>query len=550
VPNKQDKKNEKQKKDSSAMENFILFAVLAASFFAAKYFGSWPSGDFITHLTAIRKLMELPQILFTNYHVREYTVSPYGHNIWYLFYCSITRVAHVDPIETWALLAMVLTPLTLMAFYLFAFKLFQNKTLALISMLVFVFHYGVMNNVIEGGMSPYWGLSGVVAYPSRVSLYIVLPVLLYYIFSYLYSDNKKYLYIVSLCSLVIVFTHFYYFLCVLFMCGSFFVISFIIRSEDAKLSLKLGFVICAILVPSAFYVGWFVRSLFPTLNPIFKGLLYGHFMPIIMIKNKYPIVNPLTGLVQNNLRWAAYICVPFLLYFTKKNIWALFIFSVSAMTAFIFFNPLALYILKEFNPSLDRIYLLTEIAPYELVLGFFIYYFFTVTIKKINSKILRDAVLYMSIFGIIFYSVKNIEKVALIPYTVDNTLEMLNSNRGFMQSINSVIPPGSTVFMDDGKIWFWSDFFPHYNVSHPNIAVLPNNVDPTKRRQDSQFFFKNPLEKRSFDILNEYKVDFVLIDKKYAENKDLVKYGSMFKPVFQSQGFTIYKFLGDWNKPV
>lgn len=108
------------------------------------------------------------------------------------------------------------------------------------------------------------------------------------------------------------------------------------------------------------------------------------------------------------------------------------------------------------------------------------------------------------------------------------------------EAVNSVIPAGSVVMINLPLTTWWVTYFPHYIVAHVFDFVLTPNIDETRKKNDVQYFYANPLGEASLEILKKYSVSYVFMLAQETAGKGIEK-ASYLKPVLVNNMFSIYK---------
>ncbi len=530
-----------QKKWENKKQILVLVFLLVIVVLLSAHFGGFTSGDYIHHMTAIRKLVELPKIIFGHYILKDLPRPIYGHNIWYLFFSMGSKITHLDPVEFWVLSPVFLTSLMVLAFWLVSRVVFDSANYATVATSIFVFFDGIMSySTLDGKFTSFFWVWSTSQYPASIARDIILLVILFFVFKFIYQGNKRYLFILPLLGVVIALTHFYYFYMLLFVLGCFFLFSLFIPNKIENLPKKILLAIIFIAVPAFFYVTYYTAKInLPLVNKCYltPEAMAIEFKPVVKLGGTYPLIDPFKALWTNFPRTLAYLLLPFLFCFFRKEPGALYCFSIAAVVLFIFVNPLLLYFLWPLNPGMDRFYRAVEIVPYYWIIALFISKGLYSSNRKIQQVTLISSLV---VLGVLLLPQKT--RLEKINYTTENSLQVLKSNVDFLKFVKEKIPPGSVVLMDSQKIWFWTIFFPHYPVIAAWDMHLPPNYDQTLRVKEQEEFLKNSLTEDSFTFLNKYNVDYVLLDQGYAMNKDFSKYMDRFKEVVKTHSLTIYRY--------
>ena len=534
IPGKRNMKNE-----FTLPCKIIFTAIVIISFLMGLYYGGFISGNFLFHMSFIRKLIELPRIAYANAYFNDSHAWTYGYNIWYLFYAMVSRIAHADPVTIWINMVPFVVPFGILAVFSFFRRLSGRHEVALLGAGVFFLNQALLN-YLPSGMSTdsFWYWSEIAACPNFLARDIFIPVILCMGICCL-SDPKgkeRYLYMISALSFTLCLIHMYFFLLLLYMLFCLALFSIIVR-HDFWQTRDLAKVSLSILLPGILFVFYMFAVLFPTVNPGYLSpFTIDAYHPVIFLKNNLPLIDPVRGLLFSPVNKIAFLLLPFVLALLKKDRTAFFCSSIVVTTVLIYFNPPLLALVRKFHPSLDRIYRIVEIVPYPLITGFIVYRACCFLGKSRLLKILGIVV-------VLLLSVPVKHRLSGVVHTRIRSIESMEQNGMFFGLVRHLIPPGSVVLIDMPKSTFWTTYFSHYIVAHAFNCVLPPNVDQTGRVEDVNYFFGNPLTSRSMEILEKYGVDYLFIDKNYAKNKDFTKEENTFRNVFESGMFDIYKVI-------
>jgi hypothetical protein len=523
---------------------YILVVILILSFYMSLYYGGWSSGDFIIHLPKVRQILELPKITYGDFFIKDLDRSNRAHNILHPLLAMISRISHTDPIKVWALCISIFVTVSLLAFFAATRVIFKDEIFAYLATFIWFLWWGIFNTNF-GTRHTFWILGGVFPCPSQF-VNIFSPVILFFVFKFIYTSRNRYLYILPFLGVCFALIHMLAFLYMLFAVGAFFVFSIFFKNSVQNLTKKLLLCILFLSLPGFIYTFYMQKQLNkPLVNPAYKsisGEVNPGWNPVVFLRDKYPIIDPFKGLWPGFLEKVAFVSVPFLIFYFKKYVWAAYLFSIPISISLILLNPLLLYILQPIHPPMQAYYGLVAVIPYYWLFSMFIYSGVKFIKKKYGNQILYFVVIIL-LLVLGKYAVSGISYLKKIPFTTKRTFEMVENNAHFVKQINKIIPPGSVVLMDEDKIWFWPVFFPHFMITHPNRGLLAPNFDPAPRKEGLKRLLENPLDETSFNYLDKYNVDFLVIDRKYLSNKDFSKYKDKLKEVLETGSFNIYQYL-------
>lgn len=518
-------------------ENWVLwslFGILGAGFLMADYYGGFVSGNFLQHVSVIRKLYSLGTIEMNSPYLIDFKYPQNLYSTYYLFLALVSWISKLDPVMVWIYLPQFVFPMGLLANYYFAKKVFNSSRYALLYLLVYFVYFAVynVNGAAEGHA---WFHSELSACNNFLSLGIFLPVLMTLAFRYSENENKKLLVFMPLLFMADGLIHLYiesktYYMLysVLFMC-------MLVKPEylDWKKLLKVSAVSSAGLV--IFF--YFYALMSPNINPDYHRFNGSGGSLNVIFQNGRPIYTDLAATITKDaLTLAGTACFLLTIFFLRENLAALYIFSVTFMVYFVLYNPLLLQIGYKIHPPMERITRLYTIVPYCMALIFPLYMagrspglkkfrpLFILVIAAVLALLLKD-------------SPKRHEAIV---FNKQKSLESLETNAGFYSAVRGAIPAGSVVMMNTALTTWWTTYFPHYIVDHAFKFIFPPNIDETERIKDADAYMADPLAKGTEATLRKYRVNYVFFLAQDLKGRDMSR-AKYLAPVMSNQMFSIYK---------
>jgi hypothetical protein len=532
-------------------------------------------GDPVRHVSDIRKIIELPQIISGSSFIKGfYGINNYGYNVWHIALAMITKLSGADIVNTWRLSPIFVAILLLLAYFFFARELFNNEKIAIFATSVFFIWEGLLGYNPSMPMIDNFWLWAHSAVPSFVAWGIIMFSVLALAFRYIREGEKKYLYLVSILTLTGASVHFYYFILLMLLLFSVFVFGWIFRRQD-KILLKRVFVILIFAaIPAIFYVFYIFRGLSPITNPLFLTTLISGNQPVKMVFG-FPVVDPFKVVFFGFIHWVSFLLVPLLVFLVSKKRYALYLFAFFIGPTLIIFNPPLLKILQKFNPALERAWRLNEAIPFTQVFGLFLFLLWEKTggyirnfISKQNKKKIVLAGLMLAIIILTLLS-----KSIIILYLGGRTGHVDEENyiwsKDFKETVKQNVPAGDVILMDNYTSSFWTRYYANYVVS-VNWGMdnhIPPQFDQTERYNDAEKYMQQKnLDKWSFDFMNKYDVEYVLVNKNVTNNdyeiapqlpdpfnnpypqktyypeKDFVKYPDKFSLIYNSKDISLYRY--------
>jgi hypothetical protein len=511
-----------------------LFGILGASFLMADYYGGFISGNFLQHVSVIRKLVSLQVIEINSPYLIDFKFPQNLYSTYYLFLALVSWISNLDPVHIWIYLPQFVFPVGLLANYYFARNLFKNNRYALLYVLVYFVYFAVYN--VNGAADGHaWFNSELSACNNFLSLGIFLPVIMSLAFKYSENENKKLLIFLpllfmsdGLIHLYIESKTYYMLYSVLFMC-------LLVKPEflDWRKLLKITAFSSAGLI--LFF--YFYMLLSPNINPDYHRFNGSGGSLNVIFKNGLPVYTDLAATITKDpLTLAGTACFLMTLFFVKSDLPAMYIFSVTLMVFFVLFNPLVLQLGFKIHPPMERITRLYTLIPFCMALIFPLY----ISGKHKRFSALKP-VFILIIAAVLLMLLKDSPKrLGAITFTKQQSLQSLESNAMFYKVIRDAIPAGSVVMLNTPLTTWWTTYFPHYIVDHAFPFIFPPNIDETERVKDVNKYFADPLDKGAEGTLREYKVNYVFFLNSDIKGRNMAsaKYLDL---VLTNQMFTIYR---------
>lgn len=558
----------------------ILLLICLIVFIRAIFTPGFESGDSRRYISEVRKIIELPNIVSGSTLIKEFKgMNNYGYNVWYMFLAALTKLSRSDIIDVWRLSPVFLTFFMLLAFFFAAKELFNSEKIAVFATSVFFIREAILG---YDPSLPYisnfwpWAMSMITAFVARD---IVILVVLAFCFKYIRNGDKKFLYITSASVLVLSFVHFYYFMILLLVMGSCLVFGFIFRHQDKLLLKRLAILLVIIVLPSIFYVYYVYTGLMPVRNPLYLSpSLISSNQPVEMVHG-FPVIDPFKTIFYKGFIYSfALLLVPLLIFFINKKRYYLYLLAFSLGPLLVIFNPPLVKILQKFNPSLERVWRLSEILPFNQIFGLFLCLAWERTgsfIKHFLAKQDKKKIILVALMmGVIILTMAGKSLIILYlkgitePKDIKETKYLWDKN--LREIIHQEIIPGSVVLTDNFTPLIWVHYYPHYIVSVNWGAdnYIPPQFNQTERYDDVEAYMQQKqLDQSSFELFKKYNVDYILVNKHIKDNnyeiitelpdpfykpyspktyysdKDFAKYPNKFELVYSSSDIAFYRLL-------
>jgi hypothetical protein len=364
-----------------------------------------------------------------------------------------------------------------------------------------------------------------------------MPAILLVALIYIKEGNNRLLAFLPLLFLAQGLVHLYVQSKTYFVLFSFLFAAILVRPDYLDLKRSIKVVLFSSIGLSIFFAGA-LTLIGKNVNPYFK-VFQGGGMPLTFI-GKWPIVTPLLSIARDPMTILGTLFVFLAIPFLKRDKASLFIFSVFFCICAILFDPVVLLLGGKLFPAYERITRLYNVLPFSLAFVFPLYI--------LDREKRYDKYKFIFITAIVIaagFMIKDIgPKHSKIVYTKAGSLSELERSDRFYSIIRANIPVGSVALVNLPLTTWWTTYFSHYIVAHAFDFVLPPNIDQTQRKQDVEYFYKNPLDQRSLDIVRTYKVEYVFFSDNELANKNIQNFPE-FQPLYHANGFAIFKIVSE-----
>lgn len=513
----------------------ILLIILLLVLFKAILTPGFQDGDTLRHINEIRKIVEFSEISFGASFIKEYQgVGNYGYNLLHLFLALVAKISSLDIIEVIRFIPVFISVFLLLAYFYFSKELFNSEKIALYATgVLFIWEIVLGYHFIYPGIANYWTWSQLI--PSFIARNILIFSTLALVFTYLRSGKNKYLYLFPVLSLTTAFLHIHYFGVLVLLLGLVLVFLFIFRFNEKVLIKRMLISFILVSAPALPYVFFIASKLYPIRNLLYELTLVAGNRPVRMVAG-FPVIDPFKVIYLDFVHKLAYLLMPLLIFLVRKKRYAVYLLALFLGPLLIIFNPPLLKFLQKFNPALDRVWRLNEILPYTQIVGLFLFLFvakFKKELKGLKRAILerprREKILAAGLMLIIVLTLcyKSINIAYFNSSTMGkNMIDTLylwktESLKAFAQN---TMPVGSVVLMDNIISGIWPYYYPHYVVS-VNWGVnnhIPVSFNQYQRYNDvEKYLAQERLNSWSFEFLDKYGVDYVLVNK-HVKNNDML----------------------------
>jgi len=499
---------------------FIVLLFLSCAW--ASWLGGGIFGDAHNHLAFIRKIKEMPTLQFgRDQYFKELAANVHGVGLWNSTIALISQLSGMDILDVWGRLPCVIVPVSILAFFAFARNLFQRDEPAYLSTFLYIFWYGVFNidplsnhvNILAVWTQFHW--------PSLVTRGIFVPITLLFTLNYLQTSRWKSLAMSAAMALITTMSYLPYFINLTLYLAGFLFATLIFARRQRKEIMRLLIALFVVIIVCGSYAVPIARSLLPVRNPSYAAhLSMEEFQGwTIFLFGRYPLLNPARLLWPNPIVMLSFLLAPFLILYRNER-GPLFLFGTTFILLGIVLNPPLLMYLQREDQSLHRIWRLTEMFPFILVLGFFMGEISNV----IRGKWLAEKKWFRRFITMIFLIMLSLMCVQPIRYQMGlradsvNALNVTPSVRRTWESGALRGTAGSVILTEAVTGTVWPVYFPHYILDAYFVICSPL-IDPTPRRE---IIFKAYDYKVSMDetvrLLDMYQVDLIAINGDRLKN--------------------------------
>lgn len=491
----------------------LLGAIILAGVLMADYFGGFTSGNFLVHVSAIRKIAAFGFFEQHSCYFKDFQHNLNLYNSYYGLMGAISWITKIDPVKIWIYLPQFIVPIGLLAQFIFARKLFGSNRLAVLSLLFYFVYYYVYNpNAPAGGQA--WLLSELAACNNYISIGIFLPVILTLALDYVSGGNRRLLFFFPPLFLADGTIHLYIQSKTYFLLFAFLFWALLARPQfiNIRRLSAVALASCAGLVLFAY--GFLVLT--PNINPAYLTVNgTGGSWPVAYY-GKWPVV-ALNTLIADPMVTAAVVSFAFVVFSARSGRAALFIFSSILSIAFVIYNPIIMKLGGIVHPAYERITRLYNIIPFTLAITFPFSLVAAYKSRNAVASSLLKILLAANLVVIAVLFVKAPQRLKQIVFTKNYSNSQLENNTPFYDSIRAAIPAGSTVMINLPLSTWWTTYFPHYIVAHAFDFVLPPNINQTPRKEDVRSFYSHPADDNSRALLARYKTDYLVLTATEAQ---------------------------------
>lgn len=507
----------------------IIFVIIVGFYKAAFY------TDTLDSLGAIRKLYESISIVSQDHFYKDVgACSISGYNTWYLVIAWISKLTKVDPVGVWLFLPIILTPLILLSFYVFAITLFNNNRIALISTLLFILFHGFREEMWIFLTSPDLTL---------VNNFIFFPIALTFNFKYIRENNKLYLICGVLLGLVIASIHLTGLAILLLSLFSFLIFFLIFKKADRLIITKrISTILLFTILFSSIYI--LLKSpMTKIVNPFYQNRFnyititekLGYIDPTRLCAPHYYVKPPFYPRFIYTL---SFLFTPFLLTYIRKKDWSIFLFSNTVIPPLIMLNPILVPLLTKLTSFflVDR---LSQLLPVFLVLGFFVdrlFVKFISYIKKPNlypllciflmAILLAQPKFTKNLFVFLktakFPSLSNGGEVNFIKrVSMPNYFNNPNSIISSLKFIDKNSKETSVILSDEETSMFVPAYTKHYVVA-VNPAHASIRIGDQREREEAVrkvLYIQDNLNE-TLSILKKYDVRYIVVNTSNTQWKN------------------------------
>jgi len=493
--------------------SLLLGGIILAAVLMADYFGGFISGNFLVHVSAIRKIAAFGMFEQHSCYFKDFAHNLNLYNSYYGLMASISWITKIDPVKIWIYLPQFIVPAGLIAQFVFARKLFGSNRLAVLSLLFYFVYYYVYNpNSPADGQA--WLLSELAACNNYISMGIFLPVILTLALDYVSAGNRRLLFFFPLLFLADGSIHLYIQSKTYFLLFALLFWTLLARPQfiDLKRLSAVALSSCAGLVLFAY--GFLVLT--PNINPAYLTLNgTGGSWPVTYY-GKWPVV-ALNTLVLDPLVTAAVVSFAFVIFSARSGRAGFFLFSSILSIAFVIYNPVIMKLGGIVHPAYERITRLYNVIPLALAAAFPFSLAAAYKSKGVIASSLLRILMAANLIVIALLLVKAPSRLKQIVFTKNYSISQLENATPFYESVRAAIPAGSTVMINLPLSTWWTTYFPHYIVAHAFDFVLPPNINQTPRKEDVRSLYSHPADDSSGAILERYHADYLVLTATEAQ---------------------------------
>jgi hypothetical protein len=481
-------------------------------------------GDALFHLGQIRKLAVNSPISPNEAFFPIDKISPaYGYNVWYFAIALISSITKLDVTTVWSHLIFILVPTSILSLFAFAFGLFKDRLLALISSIIYVFILGYVGSAWEFRLMPY---------PDQIARHIVLFISLYFFIQFIREGRRVYFLFTVLTAVLLTTIHLFSWVHFLLAVGFFGLVSFFLKNR--RYFFDSSKTLLAVLFLSAPYLYLKLQNA--------RAVVEENYLrkAALNLFDGIYIVNPLS---KNLLFYSSVLALIFLIFFYRKSLknklWLVFLSSSALASFFVMFNPLVTpFVAKLITFTFTkRLVSLVYIAL--LFSAFLVFVMLEFKEKVGKEKIFKNLIIVFTFTLIVLLPLNFRSSYSEDKYQerVVPTLEYINNN----------LPEQVTLAAD-----MWTSYrIPAYTnnfilMTYPNHTTW--NVHKPSRLKDLKDIFSSDTSIRdTMALLDKYEVSYLIINEKPKKNDirvDQDKFAGKkdFKEIYKDNNYKIYSY--------
>lgn len=532
--------------DWTCLVIFFLAIIYAGILYKAggKIEGSDPQYNFIL----LKKLMSRSYISLID-PIHKFTGPAYDYNysLWFLLLALASKFSGLSVQVVWFIIPAILTPLTIIAYYIFARTVFQNRIIGLVTSLILI---GVLGGIWHSEI----GFRELNA-PYAVSRYILIPIICLFLFSYIFKKQKIFLALTAFLPLTLSNIHAFYFFLYIVTLAGFALFHYLVqrKSKESNRALFIALALSiAVCIPylALRYISYGID------NPWFSNphLINSTWFPngpnaIIALTPRLNYINPsyifhriyVIFDEKSLAQLHALLLLPWIFFYLKKRLWATFLCANFICIVGIMVYPmLATGTAKVISYS----YLIRmgDILPTFLILGFVSSQVLIFSFKKVKSKMLIMFCVTILILMSAYNGIRNLNHQFQIAHTIKQ-IDMYPKVYNFLDKEI----PGPSVILSDPKTSILCLGYANHYVTSSHIAYSATEANSYEKIQDS-IEALNPSTEigKTLAILKRYETDYILLPPKYSTQPIRQKfeiYNNFFKKVFEEDGYIVYEVI-------
>lgn len=509
----------------------MLILLIAISGFVISLFSGWyPRGDAAIHLQVLRNMMSSDTVANAFYSLQGNPAIPdHAYDSYYVFLAMVSRFSGLELSVVWHYVSPVFAILLPFVLYSLLKSLTKNNTIIASSLIGFFFFAAVYPQIMYG--SVYDAL----VYPNRVYLWLILPIAFLAFFNYLANGSAKNIFATALLVASMLLVHQNGFLFFNIIIAGFAALALLFGKPE-NVRLKSVFIGLGLVLLISFPL--LILKLTANLDYINQSssvVWHKHYSFVYLTEHIFAF-SPKTYYKSGML--LAFLLVVYLVLRLRKlnseRLLILFVASGFFATVLIVFNPFVVPWLSKIISYVAIIRML-RMPMYFILAGLILALIFAWLEKK--NRVFEQSKLKMVIL-IVFASVAFL--VASIRVLKKNPHHELP----LIYELRSIIVENSVVLSDPLTSTDIAEF------QKVNTVVIQFNgaadlVDINKEKEDVSYLLNDSIfdKKEAFRILDEYNVDYVVVD--YKKNKPAFDFSlqkTIFDEVYNKDSVLVFHY--------